>query len=292
MTLRDEDIQSRDWQSVWPAPAKLNLFLHVVGRRTDGYHRLQTLFRFLDYGDSLRFSPRADAQITLARPLPGVLPEDDLCARAARLLQRVSGCDQGARITLEKRIPVGGGLGGGSSDAATTLIALNHLWQLHLPRRQLQEMALELGADVPAFVLGRDAFAEGVGEKLTPVDLPDACYLLVFPPVFVPTARVFAHPELRRDTPRLRFADWRPGNGRNDLEPVVCALYPEVAQALAQLRRYAPDSRMSGSGATLFAECPDETAALALAQKLPLRTVIAPAAALQAEDGKPGLRSV
>lgn len=278
LMAEDEDIKTRDWQSVWPAPAKINLFLHVVGRRADGYHLLQTLFRFLDYGDSLRFAPRADAEITLARPLPGVPPEDDLCVRAARLLQRASGCARGARITLKKRIPMGSGLGGGSSDAATTLMALNHLWQLHLPRRQLQEMALQLGADVPAFILGRDAFAEGVGEQLTPVDLPDACYLLVFPPVSVPTARVFAHPELRRDTPRMSFADWRPGHGRNDLEPVVRALYPEVAEALAQLRQHAPGSRMSGSGAALFAECPDESAALALAQKLTLRTTIASAA--------------
>ncbi|MDR2626083.1 MAG: 4-(cytidine 5'-diphospho)-2-C-methyl-D-erythritol kinase [Zoogloeaceae bacterium] len=274
--LQDEDLAARDWQSVWPAPAKLNLFLHVVGRRADGYHLLQTLFRFLEYGDRLRFSPRADAQITLAHPLPGVLPEHDLCVRAARLLQHASGCRQGAHITLEKRIPLGGGLGGGSSDAATTLLALNHLWQLHIPRHRLQELALQLGADVPAFVFGRNAFAEGVGEQLTPVDLPDACYLLVFPPVSVPTARVFAHPELRRDTPRIAPADWRPGYGHNDLEPVVCALYPEVAESLALLRQYAPDSRMSGSGATLFAECPTHPAALALAAKLPLPTAIAP----------------
>ncbi|MDR3158044.1 MAG: 4-(cytidine 5'-diphospho)-2-C-methyl-D-erythritol kinase [Zoogloeaceae bacterium] len=273
--MQDEDVEARDWQSVWPAPAKINLFLHIVGRRADGYHLLQTLFRFLDYGDSLRFSPREDAQIILARPLPGVLPEHDLCARAARLLQRVSGCGRGAHIALEKRIPLGGGLGGGSSDAATTLLALNHLWQLHLPRHQLREMALQLGADVPAFILGCDAFAEGVGERLTPVDLSTACYLLVFPPVQVPTARIFAHPELRRDTPRMPFADWHPGEGHNDLEPVVCALYPDVANSLALLRQHAPNSRMSGSGGTLFAECPSQPAARALAEKLPLPTVIA-----------------
>jgi 4-diphosphocytidyl-2-C-methyl-D-erythritol kinase len=279
---QDEDIATRNWQSVWPAPAKLNLFLHVVGRRADGYHCLQTLFRFLDYGDSLRFSPCSDAQITLARPLPSVLPEQDLCVRAARLLQRESGCKQGARITLTKRIPLGGGLGGGSSDAATTLIALNHLWQLRLPRHRLQAMALQLGADVPAFVLGQNAFAEGVGEQLTPMRLPDACYLLVFPPVAVPTARIFAHPDLCRDTPRMSPADWRPGGGHNDLEPVACLLYPQIAEQLALLRQYAPDARMSGSGATLFAECPDKSAALALARKIarkfPLRTAIVPAA--------------
>jgi 4-diphosphocytidyl-2-C-methyl-D-erythritol kinase len=283
--MRDEDIETRDWQSVWFAPAKINLFLHVVGQRADGYHLLQTLFRFLDYGDRLRFSPCADAHITLTHPLPGVLPEDDLCVRAARLLQRASGCRQGARITLEKHIPLGGGLGGGSSDAATTLIALNHLWQLRLPRSHLQELAPQLGADVPAFVFGRNAFAEGVGEQLTPIDLPDACYLLVFPPVSVPTARIFAHPELRRDTPRMSPADWRPGYGHNDLETIACALYPQVAEALALLRQYAPDSRMSGSGATLFAECPDQETAFALAAKLPLRTTIARALA---EDKIPG----
>ncbi|MDR2364888.1 MAG: 4-(cytidine 5'-diphospho)-2-C-methyl-D-erythritol kinase [Zoogloeaceae bacterium] len=275
---RDKDIGRRDWRSVWPAPAKLNLFLHVVGRRADGFHLLQTLFRFLDYGDSLRFSPRADAQITLARPLPGVLPEHDLCARAARLLQRESGCGMGAHITLKKRIPMGGGLGGGSSDAATTLVALNHLWRLHLPRHRLQEIALQLGADVPVFVFGQNAFAEGVGERLTPMRLPDACYLLVFPPVAVPTARIFAHPDLRRDTPGMSPVDWRPGCGHNDLEPVVCALYPQIDAQLALLRRHAPGARMSGSGSTLFAECPDRAAARALSRKLPLRTAIAPAA--------------
>ncbi|MDR1351088.1 MAG: 4-(cytidine 5'-diphospho)-2-C-methyl-D-erythritol kinase [Zoogloeaceae bacterium] len=273
--LPERDIETRDWQSVWSAPAKLNLFLHVIGRRADGYHLLQTLFRFLDYGDSLQFSPRADARITRAHPLPDVPPEHDLCVRAARLLQRESGCGQGAHITLEKRIPLGGGLGGGSSDAATTLIALNHLWRLHWPRHHLQKMALQLGADVPAFVFGRNAFAEGVGEQLTPVDLPDVCYLLVFPPVAVPTARIFAHPDLRRDTPRMLPADWRPDCGHNDLEPIACALYPQIAESLALLRQYAPNSRMSGSGATLFAECPDQSAATALAEKLPLRTAIA-----------------
>ena len=257
------------WASTWPAPAKLNLFLHVVGRRPDGYHLLQTLFRFIDRGDSLRFSPRADSAIVLATPIPGVPAESDLTVRAARRLQEATGCRRGATVHLDKQLPMGGGLGGGSSDAATVLLALNHLWELHLPRAQLQEIGLALGADVPIFVFGRNAFAEGVGEELTPVSLPPAWYVVLEPPVQVPTPAIFGAPDLRRDTPAIGVADWLPGYGHNDLEPVACRLFPAVAEYLAWLKQYAPDAMMTGSGACVFAEFPDREAAAAILACLP-----------------------
>ncbi|MDD3481444.1 4-(cytidine 5'-diphospho)-2-C-methyl-D-erythritol kinase [Azovibrio restrictus] len=259
------------WHCEWPAPAKLNLFLHVVGRRPDGYHLLQTLFRFIDRGDSLRFEPRNDGQVVLARPLPGVPPEQDLTIRAVRLLQTESGCDQGVTLHLEKRLPMGGGLGGGSSDAATVLLALNHLWGLGLGRPRLQALGLSLGADVPVFVHGRNTFAEGVGEEFFPVQLPPAWYLVLVPPVAVPTAAIFTAPDLRRDAPRLDPGAWHPGLGSNDLEPVACSLYPIVGQYLGWLRERVGEarSRMSGSGACVFAECASEAEARELAAQLP-----------------------
>jgi 4-diphosphocytidyl-2-C-methyl-D-erythritol kinase len=245
---------NRDWQSAWPAPAKLNLFLHVVGRRADGYHLLQTVFRFIDLADILRFSPRDDGRIVLAAPTPGVPDEQNLVVHAAEALKVGAGgtaAHLGATIDLEKRIPQGGGLGGGSSDAATTLIALNHLWRCSLSRAQLQAIGLTLGADVPVFIHGRNCFAEGVGERFTDVAVPDDCYLLSFPAVAVPTPEIFRSPELKRDTPPIAPAGWWPGFGRNDLEPVACALYPEVAQHLDTLRRHG-NARMTGSGAVCF----------------------------------------
>jgi 4-diphosphocytidyl-2-C-methyl-D-erythritol kinase len=241
-----------NWHSVYPAPAKLNLFLHVVGRRDDGYHLLQTVFCLLDHGDSLRFRPRPDGAVTLAAPLPGVAPESDLTVRAARLLQAATGCRLGVEISVEKRLPMGGGLGGGSSDAATVLLALNHLWQLCLPRQRLQAIGLELGADVPVFVGGRNAFAEGVGEALQPLELPPAWYVVLEPPVAVPTAAIFGAPELVRDTAPMRAADWLPGLGGNDLQAVAVARFPVVAEYLDWLAARAP-ARMTGSGACVFA---------------------------------------
>lgn len=241
------------WDSAWPAPAKLNLFLHVVGRRADGYHLLQTVFRFIDRADRLRFAPRADGEIVLATPIPGVPPETDLTVRAARLLQQATGCRQGATIDLDKQLPMGGGLGGGSSDAATVLLALNHLWQTDLARPALEKIGLALGADVPVFVHGRNTFAEGVGEAFTDVELPTASYLVLHPAVHVPTAAIFGAPELTRDTPPIAPADWRPGAGRNDLEAVAGARFPAVAEHLAWLRRHAPAAMMTGSGACVFA---------------------------------------
>lgn len=257
-----------DWQRDWPAPAKINLFLHVVGRRADGYHLLQTVFRFLDFGDVLRFAPRPDGEIVAVHALPGVDPETDLTVRAARLLREASGCRAGAAISLEKRVPMGGGLGGGSSDAATTLMALNRLWNCGLDSAELQVLGLRLGADVPVFIHGRSAFAEGVGERFSDVALAPAWYLVTMPSVAVPTVEIFRAADLRRDTPAIRAADWVAGVGHNDLEPVACRLYPEVAEHLAWLRQRAP-ARMSGSGACCFAEFGDPAAAQAALAALP-----------------------
>lgn len=244
----------------YPAPAKLNLFLHVVGRRPDGYHLLQTVFRFLDHGDRLHIAPRQDGAIRRGQPLPGVSEEHDLCLRAARLLQAHAGCRLGADIRLDKRLPMGGGLGGGSSDAATVLLALNRLWGLDLPRAELQVLGLELGADVPVFVFGRSAFAEGVGEQLQAVELAPASYVVLTPPVHVSTAEIFAHPALTRDTPAVKMRVFSTGFGHNDLERVVCERYPQVAECLVWLRKFG-DARMTGSGACVFAAFPDREAA-------------------------------
>lgn len=258
-----------DWHSLWPAPAKLNLFLHVVGRRADGYHLLQTVFRFIDLQDSLRFAPRADGEIVLTRPIPGVPPESDLCVRAARLLQARSGCRQGAAIHLEKRLPMGGGLGGGSSDAATVLLALNHLWQTGLSRRELEALSLQLGADVPVFIHGHSTFAQGIGEEFTDVAVPATHYLVLQPPVQVPTPVIFGAPDLCRSTPEISPADWQPGIGHNDLEAVACARFPEVAAALAWLKERSPDAMMTGSGACVFASFPDSARAEAARRDVP-----------------------
>lgn len=246
-------MSSWTWDNLWPAPAKLNLFLHVVGRRADGYHLLQTVFRFIDRADALRFAPRDDGAIVLATPTPGVPPDSDLTVRAARLLQQATACRRGATIHLDKRLPMGGGLGGGSSDAATVLLALDHLWQTGVGRGDLERLGLALGADVPIFVHGRNTFAEGVGEAFTDLELPPAWYVVLHPAVNVPTAAIFGAPELRRDTPPIRPGEWRHGIGQNDLEPVACARFPAVAEHLAWLRRQAPSALMTGSGACVFA---------------------------------------
>lgn len=253
---------------IYPAPAKLNLFLHVIGRRPDGYHLLQTLFRFVDHGDRLHIEARQDGVIRLLEPLPGVPMERDLCYRAANLLKLRTGCRLGVDIRLEKILPMGGGLGGGSSDAATVLMALNRLWGLQLPRADLQALGLELGADVPVFVFGRTALAEGVGECLRAVVPPPTSYVVLIPPVEVSTAAVFAHPGLTRNTPPIKIAALpesgpEAGFGHNDLEPVVVALYPEVAECLNWLKRHG-EARMTGSGACVFAGFADRSAAEAV----------------------------
>lgn len=238
------------------APAKLNLFLHVVGRREDGYHLLQTVFRFVDFSDRLHFVMREDGVVKLHAPIPGVPEDKDLCVRAAKLLQQESGISQGVEIFLEKCIPMGGGLGGGSSDAATTLLALNRLWGLNWNRRRLLKLGLRLGADVPVFIFGKNAFAEGIGEQLSSIPLPPAWYLILTPPVHVPTAQVFASKELTRNTIPIKIPPFSVEHGHNDLEPVVCRTYPEVARHLEWLKRLDSTrmAAMTGSGACVFAE--------------------------------------
>ena len=253
-----------------PAPAKLNLFLHVVGRRADGYHLLQTAFRLLDWGDTLDFALRTDGCIRRANDVPGVAEADDLVVRAARLLQAHTGSALGADITVHKVLPMGGGLGGGSSDAATTLVALNRLWATGLSRAELQTLGLALGADVPVFVFGRDAFAEGVGEALQPLALPPAWYVVVSPGVSVPTAEIFSAEDLTRNTAPIKMADFAPSTTRSDLQAVACSRYPEVQRAIDWLDAYAP-ALMTGSGACVFAEVPSEAEADRITKSCPPR---------------------
>lgn len=269
-----------------PAPAKLNLFLHVVGRRDDGYHLLQTVFRFIDLCDTLHFDVRSDGVISRATDLPGVPEDQDLTVRAARALQKAAGTSQGAQISLEKRIPQGGGLGGGSSDAASVLIALNKLWNTGLSRQDLMALALPLGADVPVFVFGQSAFAQGIGEDLTAVSLPDRAYLVAQPDASVPTVGIFSAPDLTRDSSYITIADFLASQtflpsgsggevakgcafyGKNDLEPVVYRLYPEVLGASRWLAERGLPVRMSGSGACLFAEFSETSQAVLAEQEI------------------------
>jgi len=258
----------------WPAPAKLNLFLHVVGRRADGYHLLQTLFQFLDHGDTLDFTVTPGPQLTLTPELPGVPAESNLILRAARLLQAETGCRLGARIHLHKRLPMGGGLGGGSSDAATTLVALNHLWGLQLPGPRLEALGLQLGADVPIFVHGRAAWAEGVGEQLTEVAPPEPWYVVLVPGCSVDTGAVFRDPELTRNSPPITISDFLSGRSRNDCEAVVARRFPPVAAALEWLGREA-EGRMTGTGACVFAAVADEARARELLARAPVAGFVA-----------------
>ncbi len=267
-----------------PAPAKLNLFLHVTGRRGDGYHTLETVFELVDLCDRVHLRRRDDGAIIRANSIRGVSPDADLSVRAARLLAAETGCGLGVEITLDKRLPMGGGLGGGSSDAATVLLGLNRLWALGLDRRRLMRLGLRLGADVPAFVFGRRAFAAGVGEQLRALPGPPAHFVIVAPPAAVPTAAVFAAPELTRNSKPLRISGLSRGRsvyrGRNDLEPVVCAAWPRVAEALAALRDAADSAgadgrlaRMTGSGACVFCPVPDETVAASIRKRLARQAV-------------------
>jgi 4-diphosphocytidyl-2-C-methyl-D-erythritol kinase len=239
-------------RNVWPAPAKLNLFLHVVGRRPDGYHDLQTLFQIVDLCDRIAIDVRDDATIERPEGPEGVPAEEDLAVRAARALQQATGVQRGATLRVRKHIPLGGGLGGGSSDAATVLLALNDLWATGLTIEQLAELGLGLGADVPLFVRGATAWGEGRGERLTPVELPEAWYVIVHPGVEVSTRQVFAAPELTRNSPVITMRAFRASGGRNDCESVVRAMFPEVGEVLDWLGRLAP-ARLTGTGACVFA---------------------------------------
>lgn len=239
------------------APAKLNLFLHVTGRRPDGYHLLQTVFQLLDHGDLLHFEMRDDGVICRTSDVAGVPAEQDLIVRAARLLQATmgeAGRRAGANIAIDKKLPLGGGLGGGSSDAATTLIALNHLWQAGLDRQHLMALGLQLGADVPFFIFGQNAFAAGIGEELAPVTTPAGWYVVIEPGVSVPTQAIFSAKELTRDSKAVTITDFSTspvGFGKNDLQVVAAKLFPEVAEAIIWLKQYG-DAKMTGSGACVF----------------------------------------
>lgn len=254
--------------TTWPAPAKINLFLHVTGRRADGYHLLQTHFQFLDYGDDIRIEVTTDGQISRASELAGVAPEQDLVVRAARALQAASGTPLGARIKVVKRIPMGGGLGGGSSDAATVLRVLDHLWQTGLGVDHLAALGLKLGADVPVFVRGHAAFAEGVGEVLVPLDAEEPWTLVIHPGCEVPTAAVFGDAQLTRHTPPIKIHGLSSSLTHNDCEPVTRRLFPAVDEALDWLNRFAP-ARMSGTGACIFASFPSRAAAEEVGQQVP-----------------------
>ena len=259
-----------DGWSWWPAPAKLNLFLHITGRRADGYHLLQTVFRLLDWGDRIGLRVRDDGQIQrVGESVAGVLPEQDLAVRAARALQQASGCPLGADIQVEKHVPAGGGFGGGSSDAATVLVVLNRLWGTGLEEDALATLALGLGADVPVFVRGRNAWAEGVGEQLTPVSLAPAWYLLVEPGVHVPTAALFQSPQLTRDTPMAIIGNFASGAlTGNAFEPVLRALEPAVEAVFQQLTQVGTP-RLTGSGSGCFVEFATRDAAQQALHDLP-----------------------
>ena len=243
----------KDLSSIsWPAPAKLNLFLHITGRRADGYHELQTLFQFIEFGDELRFHVDGSGVVRRHEALAGVAEEADLTVRAARLLQTETGCTQGVEIHINKRLPMGGGLGGGSSDAATALVALNRLWGLGLSEDRLAALGLRLGADVPVFVRGRAAWAEGVGERLQAVDLPEPWFVILQPDAHVATAELFADPQLTRDLQPIKIRDYLAGGGQNVFEPLVRAAYPDVGAALTWLNARAA-GRLTGTGACVFA---------------------------------------
>ncbi|HED18932.1 MAG TPA: 4-(cytidine 5'-diphospho)-2-C-methyl-D-erythritol kinase [Gammaproteobacteria bacterium] len=253
----------------WPAPAKLNLFLQITARRADGYHELQTVYQFLEVADRLWFDVRADGVIALEGGLPDVPPGQDLIVRAAHSLVNHTGCRKGVRMRVDKRLPAGAGLGGGSSDAATTLVALNALWGLALDVDELAGLGLQLGADVPVFVRGFAAWAEGIGEQLTPMlDLPEPWYLVLNPAVKVSTARVFSDPRLTRNAPPLKISAFVSGAGINHLQEVVVRRYPEVGNALKWLEKYCP-ARMTGSGSCVFAACRDQQQAEFILQQVP-----------------------
>ena len=248
----------------YPAPGKLNLFLHVLSRRSDGYHELQTVFRLIDRADRVGIAPRADGKIEFQGPFG----DENLVVRAARLLKSETGASQGCELALEKNLPVGGGLGGGSSDAATALLVLNQLWKAGLGRPALLSLGAKLGADLPFFIFGRNAVGEGIGERLTALDLPPAWYLVLTPQVSVSTKEIFES-ALTRPTKRLKIPPFLSGQGANDLEAAVVARYPDVAAHLAWLKKHHPQARMTGSGACLFAEFETEAEARALHAALP-----------------------
>lgn len=255
-----------------PAPAKLNLFLHICGRRQDGYHNLQTVFQFLTLSDTLHFYPADDAAILLQPSMPGIDDNDNLIVRAAKALQKITGSTQGARISIDKRLPMGAGIGGGSSNAATTLLALNKLWRLDLARHELADIGRSLGADVPIFIHGHSAWAEGIGEKLTDINPPENWYLLLIPPCHVSTAAIFSHPQLTRNSKMMKIPAFleqgKARQFRNDCETLVRQLYPEVDKAFQALSTIA-EARMTGTGACVFAAFDTRQQAEEAGQRMP-----------------------
>ena len=252
-----------------PSPAKLNLFLHITGRRDDGYHELQTIFQFVDYGDELTFEATEDGKITIEPAIEGVSLEDNLIYKAAKLVQEKSGASKGVKIGLNKVLPMGGGLGGGSSNAATTLLAVNHLWQTELSINELAEAGLVLGADVPVFVRGEACWAEGVGEKITPIkDLSENWFVVAVPDCHVDTKEIFSNKELTRDTQKCKISAALRGEGRNDCESVVCEVHKEVANSLNLLKKFGP-ARMTGTGACCFLEVDSKEKANTVLAQLP-----------------------
>lgn len=260
-------VNNQVWSTRWPAPAKLNLMLNIVGRRDDGYHLLQTVFQFVELSDWLTFSPRADGSVGLVRPIPGVPEQDDLTVRAARLLQQHAGVDRGVSIDIEKHLPMGGGLGGGSSDAATTLVVLNYLWQLGLSVDELMRLGLSLGADVPIFVFGSGAWAEGVGEKIQAVELPETWFVVVKPDCHVETKQIFCAKDLTRDSKAITIRDFLSGRQHNDCLNVVKTQYQPVADALDELAEFG-ESRLTGTGACVFGQYNSEDEARQVAQAM------------------------
>ena len=246
-------INQSAWQQRWPAPAKLNLMLRIVGRREGGYHLLQTVFQFVELCDWLRFNPSDDGEVRLAKLIPGVAEQDDLTVRAAKLLKTHSGCDQGVRIEVEKNLPMGGGLGGGSSDAATTLVVLNQLWGLGLSKEKLLTMGLSLGADVPVFIYGHASWGEGVGEKLTKIIVPEQWVVVIKPECHVETREIFCAKDLTRNSKSIKMVDFIGGDHKNDCLSVVCNRYPLVKQALQDLAVFS-EARLTGTGACVFAQ--------------------------------------
>ncbi|WP_347987454.1 4-(cytidine 5'-diphospho)-2-C-methyl-D-erythritol kinase [Methylomonas sp. AM2-LC] len=249
----DKELLELGWGEKWPAPAKINLMLRIIGQREDGYHLLQTVFQMTDLCDWLTFHPVNDDRIGLQKPIPGVPEQDDLTVRAANLLKQITGCQQGVRIEVDKVLPMGGGLGGGSSDAATTLVVLNRLWGLELSLQKLMEIGLKLGADVPVFVYGHTAWGEGVGEKLQAIEVPENWLVIIKPDCHVNTKEIFSAKDLTRDSKPIKMTDFIEGDGRNDCTATVCKQYPQVKDAMLALSKYA-EAKLTGTGACVFAQ--------------------------------------
>jgi 4-diphosphocytidyl-2-C-methyl-D-erythritol kinase (EC 2.7.1.148) len=265
--MTQNQINQSAWAEKWPAPAKLNLMLRITGQRSDGYHLLQTVFQFIELCDWITFHPVDDGRVSLQKPIPGVPEADDLIIRAAKLLKAETGCEQGVRIEVEKNLPMGGGLGGGSSDAATTLVVLNALWGLQLSMERLMELGLTLGADVPVFVYGYSSWAEGVGEKLERIDIPEQWFVVIKPNCHVDTKEVFLSKDLTRNSKSIRIADFIAGQHQNDCLGVVRERYQSVKDALVDLSEFS-EARLTGTGACVFAQFDSEEAAVSAYRSL------------------------